>query len=452
MPLDGDMSNVIVPSPEFQIVLDDPLGLQVILEKKSYAAPNRFFAHWFMFKYFNTVPILLQNFTDPISSVYLSCTLIKTLVEVSLILIISLIITTTLNCGKYFLLTINIISPLFQTYGAYESIGIIDRSITYLFFYGLFISILLIYFFPFYKYLFINKRKELPLAFHFLLVPLSFVLAFGGPLVTGIILVSCPTLFIIHFYNYFIQTKNKVFIKRITNSINSSSISLFFHFCFISALCLYSLYIGQYNIENETNNLSLIERYKLLPIGFIQLLKYSWGISILVLLIIINIVIIYYSKSFEYRSRILNIILFLLIVNLFYILLLPLGGYRIYRPLIIRYDTIIPLSISYFIIYGTTSIYLIYNINKYLPVYITSIILFTIFMITIDLRISKLNECERNSLEIISASNQSVIELDQSCNVMAWGPVPIPEYSIRNATLLRRWNIIKQEKMYYNKQ
>ena len=129
-----------------------------------------------------------------------------------------------------------------------------------------------------------------------------------------------------------------------------------------------------------------------------------------------------------------------------------MGGYRIYRPLIIRYDTIIPLSISYFIIYGTTSIYLISNIKKYLPVYITGIILFTIFMIVIDLRISKLNECERKSLEIISASNQSVIELDQSCNVMAWGPVPIPEYSIRNATLLRRWNIIKQEKMYYNKQ
>ena len=126
---------------------------------------------------------------------------------------------------------------------------------------------------------------------------------------------------------------------------------------------------------------------------------------------------IYYSKSFEYRSRILNIILFLLIVNLFYILLLPLGGYRIYRPLIIRYDTIIPLSISYFIIYGTTSIYLISNIKKYLPVYITGIILFTIFMIVIDLRISKLNECERKSLEIISASNQSVIELDQSCKV-----------------------------------
>jgi len=57
VPMDGDMANIIWPGQYYQQVLDDPLGLAALLRKEVYAAPNRFFAHWFMTGYFKTVPL-----------------------------------------------------------------------------------------------------------------------------------------------------------------------------------------------------------------------------------------------------------------------------------------------------------------------------------------------------------------------------------------------------------
>src|SRR5690606_13892772 len=92
-PFDGDMAGGIVPDAEVKLILDSPLGLKVFEENIQYPNPNRFFCHWSFYTYFNSFPLFLQNFTNPIDSAYLSCAFAKTLIQVALIFLIALIVS-----------------------------------------------------------------------------------------------------------------------------------------------------------------------------------------------------------------------------------------------------------------------------------------------------------------------------------------------------------------------
>ena len=56
--LDGDLVAIVLPADRYQSVMNDPFGTLVLLEDKTYAAPNRFFIHWYISTYFKTVPQL----------------------------------------------------------------------------------------------------------------------------------------------------------------------------------------------------------------------------------------------------------------------------------------------------------------------------------------------------------------------------------------------------------
>jgi hypothetical protein len=110
--LDGDMASVILAKGWCNIVMNDPLGLNVLLHNKYYGGTNRFFAHWFMSKYFKTMPFLLQHFVNPIDSAYLSCALIKTVVELFIIfLLASFISLPSTTFKKEFLMAAVLIAP-----------------------------------------------------------------------------------------------------------------------------------------------------------------------------------------------------------------------------------------------------------------------------------------------------------------------------------------------------
>ncbi len=82
MSLGGDLAEQLVPEPGkgyFQ-VLHDPLGIQVLIHDKKYETPNRGFAHWTIYAYFMHVPLVLQKFTGPVNSIYLSSAIAKTLI------------------------------------------------------------------------------------------------------------------------------------------------------------------------------------------------------------------------------------------------------------------------------------------------------------------------------------------------------------------------------------
>lgn len=81
-PLDGDMAWNIVPANDVKPIFKSPFGLEAILKNKTYPNPNRFFCHWIFREYFLSAPLFLQKFVDPIDSIYLSCAISKTIIQV----------------------------------------------------------------------------------------------------------------------------------------------------------------------------------------------------------------------------------------------------------------------------------------------------------------------------------------------------------------------------------
>ena len=149
-PLDGDLAHIVLPSKGYQAVLDHPFGLPVLFEGERYAAPNRYFAHWFMGAYFKSVPHLLQSFFTPMESVYMACAVLKILIHILLLGLLSRFIGLAFSATKqqYWLIVL-LLFPLFQANG-YTHFGLIFSSITYTVFYALPLALLLLFFLPFY--------------------------------------------------------------------------------------------------------------------------------------------------------------------------------------------------------------------------------------------------------------------------------------------------------------
>ena len=151
MPLDGDMAGGIVPAEDVNPVLKDPFGFSVITENAVYPNPNRFFAHWTYFTYFNQVPILLQRFVSPFDSIYLASAIAKILIQLLILTLLAFYLTGRQKIfNADFLIAAILIVPLFQTNGYRSYMGIIDPTITYTFFYALPCAIILLFYLPFY--------------------------------------------------------------------------------------------------------------------------------------------------------------------------------------------------------------------------------------------------------------------------------------------------------------
>ena len=97
MPLSGDMAKVIIPNANagYHKVLQDPFGISVFTNSEPYENPNRYFAHAFTSQYFLKAPIFLQKFVSPITSVYLSVALLKTLLQLLIVYVICMFSTNS---------------------------------------------------------------------------------------------------------------------------------------------------------------------------------------------------------------------------------------------------------------------------------------------------------------------------------------------------------------------
>jgi hypothetical protein len=140
------------------------------------------------------------------------------------------------------------------------------------------------------------------------------------------------------------------------------------------------------------------------------------------------------------------------IFAIIYILLLPFGGFRQYRENIIRYDTIIPVTLGIIFAFGSTTFYLIRRITKkHQTVYLLYIIILLGIFANADRLNTKSYDCERNAIEKIARSGEKIVVLDCDCAVMDWHKYYEPKKSERNAELLKYWNITDETKLYYHK-
>ncbi|RYF87639.1 MAG: hypothetical protein EOO03_10290, partial [Chitinophagaceae bacterium] len=445
LPLDGDMVGIILPSPWYEQVMKDPFAISVFTKGENYAATNRFFAHWTMATYFKTMPFFVQKFTDPINSLYISCAIVKIALHIFVLWLLATYIVTTLHLKKrYLVLAAALIAPFFQGSHFYGQIGLMDRSVTYIFFYLLPISLLLLYFLPFYK-AFVNEQPvKLHLVQKILWVLLAVYLTLNGPLVPAIVLLLCPMVLA---YMWFINLQNQPhisgFINKIFRAVTAIPGPVLFYFGLILALSLYSYYVGTFNAENSgIKDVSLADRYLLLPKGlsghFLRL-----AAALIFFLLFLNYFIARATNLYQSKTAklLVNLSIWAAIFSVIYLLLLPLGGYRPYRPYIVRYDTFIPVTICLMFLVGASTLYILTSSkikarNFYLATVITILAVFTV---SDDTFTDPYYRCEKDALRKIAASAENEVAIDNQCWILAWTAFQNPGDSETSSQMLQYW-------------
>ena len=449
--LDGDFAESVIPKPYLNDLMADPLGIKAVTEQERHFASNRFFSHWIFMKTFRTLPLALQSITNPIDSVYLACAICKIAMHISLLILLTIIITgETKFFKRKFILVAAFLSPFFQGNGFVRKMGLIDPSMTYSFFYAMPAIFLLLYFLPLILELFHGKSFKMNWFTIILWILLAFLICFSGPLNPGVVLIVSMILLLYKFIQNFTAFNKISFLSRCYKSVVYIPKKYYLYLIPISLLALYSLYVGSFNSAGTIADVSVLELYKKLPRGIFKIFTSTpWVIIILLLLFNYLIIGLKYKDDSDKRKLFL-LLKFVLIFSIIYILLLPLGGYREYRPYILRYDTIIPITLFAFILIGATTLFLLKKNIFRLKLLYPSIIVIILAIFVFNDKIIIHNICEKESMKYIAQWEDDVVMLTNNCAVISWIPYYTPEEGYYFGELLYLWRITDRPKLYYN--
>lgn len=330
--------------------------------------------------------------------------------------------------------------------------GIIDSSITYTFFYALPCALLLLYFLPFIFRFYHKKKPLLKISITILWIPLAIMVCLSGPLNPGIVLIFSMLVLIKNIKDNSIHSNQKVTVKRLANAFKVIPRSYWLYLLPICILSLYSIFIGTYNLSTIANQIPLRELYSRLPEGIYYQFTQKLGFPVLFIILTINTFIIHNKYRNIEGNRILITFKWVGIFALIYILLLPLGGYRDYRHYVLRYDTIMPITLSLMFLFGISTLFLLKTLSNKQKIWYIPVIVGVLFIFTnSDEAMFNKNNCERIALKEISESTDKIVQLKHDCTVLSWGKIIKPEDSELNAQLLCIWRITKEKKLYYNK-
>lgn len=466
LPLDGDLVAIVLPAPWYQTVLHDPFGWAVLTKHASYSATNRFFAHATMGLYWKSVPALLQRagLASSIDSLYAASALFATAVQALLIFMLACYIRRGSGeparggAGGGFWLAAALVAPLFQTTGFYTQMGVTDHAVTYTFFYALPMALLLVLLWPFYRAACWQQPLRMSAGRALLLVGLMVVVAFNGPVATASVAVVLAGI-----------AAHWAWVRRpagrrgpaaaapsgldggVGSWLSKPALALL---AVLAALCLYSLYIGRANSEN-THDHTLRQLYELLPQGIWKYFTWQPALPVLVGLLPLNTWLVRRLGPAAPTSR--RVLLLVRWAGVFagaYLLLLPLGGYRSYRPWLLRNDSILPVVLGLMFAYGLSTYYLLGQLRgRPRSLYLGLVGLVSLFFTLADLRptLPETNGCQRWSLDQLARAPEPVVQLGPYCNVLSWTPITEPQQSALNAEMLRYWGVTTEQKLYFQK-
>jgi hypothetical protein len=445
--IDGDLAAIVVPRADYAPVLHDPFGWTVLMTGGWYSAPNRFFSHITMREYCQGAPLLLQAFMSPIASVYAAMALLNTAVQALLLYVLGWYATGTRRLGSWQLwLAMALMTPFFQTTGYNGQMSVIDNSFTYNFFYAIPVLALLVLLWPLYR----AARQGQPLRVAapqlVAMLLLSVVLAFSGPIVTGGIMVLLLGVGL-----HLVRQRWRRPASQWLRGLPWQAVLIW---SWLGVLCLYSLFIGRHNTENLMATLPLGARYLLVPQGVWEELTSKLGLPLLVLGCIANVQLIRRLLPPSAEGQRIGLVLrYLGLFALVYVALLPLGGYRNYRPLILRHDSIVQITVGLIGFYALSGTYLLTHLRgRALRWYTVGVVAIALIFTNADRKIipNNNNQCERRALALLAqAGDTPVVQLPEKCTVMSWEPITNPNESLTNAELLEYWGITKGQKLYY---
>ncbi|MFM9984845.1 MAG: hypothetical protein ACKVOK_06395 [Flavobacteriales bacterium] len=440
MCMDGDMTFNVLKSEEVDKILDDPLALKVLLSDEKYLNPNRYFSHLANYTYCWNVPLYLQHFVDPITSIYLSQALFKILLQLTLIFLLASFISPEAKFYRAeFLLPALLVTPFFQTLGFNHQMGIIDKSMTYDFFYAFPIVFILLFFIPVLKSIRTSRSFS---KLHFLwMVPCAFIVAFSGPLNLGVAPVICLLCCIWVIISERMKPGEWSWKKVWSNNaVQACAILLLF--------CGYSLFINAKAGTMAEDIPPLAQRYFLLLQGILTLLTENRAFLWLFLLIGLNLFILrkQNGNADKWLSRARWIALF----SLLYIFLLPFGGYRPYRPFILRFDTAMPVTLALVWLFGATAFAIIAtNRSRWRLAYYFVVVYSLIYFTQYDKMGDPAYDCEKAMLNEIARSKDTVVKLSEPCTVIEWQTITDFRNSEKQAELLFHWNVTSEKKLFY---
>lgn len=445
LPLDGDLAGLVLPSDWYRPVLADPFGWRVLTEGASYAGAGRSFIHWFVYGYFNSVPFWLQSFLAPLDSVYAAAALLRTGLQAGLIGLLAAYVSGTLRLGRTdFLLAAALFTPFFQTFGYYVVMGTVDQSVTYASFYALPMLLLGLFFYPFCRAARAGRQVRLSLVQKILLALLAVAVAFSGPLTAPVVLLVCPAVLGWRWWRHFREE------RALTGALRRMDPVLSGYFILLILLCSYTFYLGTFNVENAAFEASLWDRYRRLGVGLYKQLTQRLGWPLLLLLVAGNAWWLRRAPGKEAVARERKWLLWIGLFSAAYLLLLPLGGFREYRPWIVRRDTMLPVTLGMIFFIGRSAYYLLRHLPGkvrygYAAALIASLLLFTL----VDTPDFRAYRCERSALEEIVRAPAPVVRLDRDCTILSWVKVRDPGDSAMNVRLLYRWGVVADPEKRY---
>ncbi|MFY9152641.1 MAG: hypothetical protein WAO52_11535 [Prolixibacteraceae bacterium] len=282
----------------------------------------------------------------------------------------------------------------------------------------------------------------------YLFVP-AVVLPLSGPLIPGLVLIIAA-LTGIFFLRKNRQKLDFVTLRGLILLLRKIPVQVYFFLVPISLISLYSLFLGRYDLNYSGETIPLAVRYLKLPLGVYYQISQSLGVPLLLIMIGIQVYIIKRQTNSEEGKAIVNSLKWIGVFAAVYLLLLPLGGYRPYRPNILRYDTFMPITIALLYFFGRSGFFLLRNLNlKIRKQYLVGLFVFFAIYMNADKIKTEEYHCERKALEILVQSPDEITVLPTRCNVMSWDVFNKPERSEFNAEMLKYWGITKEKKLYY---
>jgi hypothetical protein len=444
LPLDGDLAAIVLPSPWYKTVLHDPFGWAVLTKNAVYAAPNRFFAHAAMVGYWRYVPRGLQALATPIESIYLAGALFNTAVQVLLLSLLATYIRPLLpGAGRRsWWLAVVVLAPLFQMTSFNAQMGILSRAWTYTFFYAFPLALLLLWLLPFHRAALRGQRFRLAWPLALLWVAFAVVLAFNGTVVTAAVVVL-----LLGVVAHGARVRWRTGAGPAWWSGQALRLGLW-----LGALCALSLYIGRNNAENN-HAYSIWELYAKLPQGILNILKGKLGLPLLLAFVLLNAQLVRrFTLPTAAGQRVQQVLRWVGLFALIYLLLLPFGGYRPYRAYLVRNDSVLPILLGLVFAYGLSTLHLL----RELPAaarrwYVGSLVLVLAVFVNADrkLWVRENNYCERASLQQLAQAPEDVVHLPADCHVLSWEAIADPAQSAAQADLLYYWGVTPVRKRYY---
>lgn len=136
--------------------------------------------------------------------------------------------------------------------------------------------------------------------------------------------------------------------------------------------------------------------------------------------------------------------------SLIYLVLLPLGGYPPARPNILRYDTMIPVTLCLMSLLAYTNLLVVqYARRERLRWYVPVLVAVGLALENADRGEFDQNARQRTLIaELQRAPASSTAVLSDDATVLSWRPVRQAEGSKQSVALLRRWRVLELDLRY----